>query len=155
MIYLGIDPGKGGGLAALDRQGQMVLAHAMPETDWDFFDGVRSLLRNAEMDNSTMVARLEFVRSSPQMGVVSAFTFGCGYGAIRMALLAAEIPFDQVVPRVWQKALGILYPKGATDTQKKNITKTRAQQLFPGQKITHATADALLIAEHCRRTWGK
>jgi hypothetical protein len=33
----------------------------------------------------------------------------------------------------------------------KNVTKRRAQQLFPQLKVTHAIADALLIAEYGRR----
>lgn len=33
----------------------------------------------------------------------------------------------------------------------KNISKARAQQLFPTAKITHATADALLLAEWRRK----
>lgn len=33
----------------------------------------------------------------------------------------------------------------------KNITKQRAQQLFPSAKVTHKIADALLLAEYCRR----
>ena len=33
----------------------------------------------------------------------------------------------------------------------KNVTKSRAQELFPELKITHAIADALLIAEYGRR----
>jgi len=34
----------------------------------------------------------------------------------------------------------------------KNVSKRRAQELFPEIKITHAIADALLIAEYARRT---
>lgn len=34
---------------------------------------------------------------------------------------------------------------------KKNRHKAKAQQLFPAWHITHATADALLIAEYARR----
>jgi hypothetical protein len=34
---------------------------------------------------------------------------------------------------------------------KKQRNKAKAEELFPGQRITHATADALLIAEYCRR----
>jgi hypothetical protein len=34
----------------------------------------------------------------------------------------------------------------------KNVTKAKAQQLFTQLKITHATADALLIAEFARRS---
>jgi len=33
----------------------------------------------------------------------------------------------------------------------KNVSKRRAQELFPALKVTHAIADALLIAEFARR----
>jgi hypothetical protein len=33
----------------------------------------------------------------------------------------------------------------------KHISKQRAQQLFPSAKVTHAIADALLLAEYCGR----
>ena len=32
----------------------------------------------------------------------------------------------------------------------KNVTKNRAQQLWPTIKVTHAIADALLLGEYCR-----
>jgi Holliday junction resolvasome RuvABC endonuclease subunit len=76
------------------------------------------------------------------MGVVSAFSFGNGFGHLEMALTAAGIPFTRVRPQVWQKALGCL-TKGD-----KNVTKRKAQELFPSIKATHATADALLIAQY-------
>ena len=45
----------------------------------------------------------------------------------------------------WQKYLGCL-TKGD-----KNVSKAKAQELFPDLKITHAIADSLLIAEYGRR----
>jgi hypothetical protein len=33
----------------------------------------------------------------------------------------------------------------------KNVSKKRAQELFPSIKCTHATSDALLIAEYGNR----
>lgn len=33
-----------------------------------------------------------------------------------------------------------------------NVTKAKAQELFPKEKVTHATADALLLATYCKRT---
>jgi hypothetical protein len=79
------------------------------------------------------------------MGVVSAFTFGRGYGGLLMALTALEIPFVDVSPQKWQGAIGCM-TKGD-----KNVSKAKAQAMFPTIKITHAIADALLIAEWCRR----
>lgn len=90
-------------------------------------------------------AYLEQVHSMPGQGVASSFKFGQGYGALEMALTAVGIAFERVTPQKWQKALGCL-TKGD-----KNVSKRKAQELFPTMKVTHATADALLIAEWGRR----
>jgi len=88
---------------------------------------------------------LEKVHATPQMGVTSAFSFGGAYRACRMALTASQTPFDEISPFKWQRRLECL--SGGD----KNVTKARAQQLFPDVKVTHAIADALLLAEWGRR----
>lgn len=138
MIYVGIDPGKSGGVAWVDGLGLSALAKKTPASLGDIWDLFKRGPRPAR-------AVIEFVHSSPQMGVKSAFTFGEGYGAWLMALTAARIPYSVITPRRWQTALGCL--SGGD----KNVTKARAQALFPALTITHAIADALLIAEYCRR----
>jgi crossover junction endodeoxyribonuclease RuvC len=90
-------------------------------------------------------ATIEAVHAMPKQGVTSSFTFGKGYGALLMALTAAGIPFETVTPQKWQKALGCL-SKGD-----KNVTKRKAQQLWPHIQWSHATSDAALIAEYGRR----
>jgi crossover junction endodeoxyribonuclease RuvC len=139
-IFIGIDPGQGGGIAVI--VGSDVRAVKMPDTDRDLLDYVRNCVTLSDGD---CFAVLEKVHSSPQMGVSSSFKFGCGYGRLRMSLTAAGISFDEVPPQRWQKALGC---KSGGD---KNVTKRRAQDLFPQIVMTHALADALLIAEYCRR----
>lgn len=141
-LFVGIDPGKGGGIAAIRENGSVFRVVPMPDTDRDIYEAVAAV---SSIDGNTR-ACLEFVRSSPQMGVKSAFTFGQGYGGLKMALVVASVPFDEVTPQKWQKALGCL-TKGD-----KNVSKRRAQELFPDIKITHKIADALLLAEYCRRT---
>jgi len=148
MLHIGIDPGVNGGIVFRDDS-RVVCMAAMPKTDADVF----ALLTEHQTRVPFCRAMIERVHSSPQMGVVSAFTFGRGVGALHMALHAAYIPFDEVSPRTWQKAMGVIYPKDSTQTQRKNLAKARAQQLFPTEHITHATADALLLAEYCRLTW--
>ena len=81
----------------------------------------------------------------PKQGVASSFKFGVSYGLLRMALIASGIPWEEITPNQWQKALGCL------SRGDKNTTKARSQQLFPRIKVTHAVADALLLAEFCRR----
>lgn len=98
-------------------------------------------------------ALIEKVASSPQMGVKSAFTFGASYGAVRAFLVAAGVPFEEVSPGVWQKAMGV--PKRDSSdigaAAQKNRTKARAGELFPGVRCTHGNSDALLLAEYARR----
>jgi hypothetical protein len=96
-------------------------------------------------------AYLEHVHSMPRDGVKSAFAFGRSYGNFEALLTAAGIPFERVGPAVWQRGFGLIKHKGETQTQKKNRHKAKAQELFPGVKVTHAVADCLLIAEWGRR----
>ena len=140
-ITIGVDPGANGGIAWIDYNGKACV-EKMPDSLqdlWELICDITSYPRSS-IDGRSYKAYIEQVSSSPQMGVVSAFSFGRGYGNLEMALTAAGIPFERVRPQVWQKALGCM-TKGD-----KNVSKRRAQELFPDRKITHATADALLIA---------
>jgi len=152
MMFLGVDPGAGGGLAFLFDSGTVVSVIKMPETERDILDALR------EHAGAETRAVIERVHSSPQMGVSSAFRFGQSYGGLRMAIIAVGIPLDDVTPQRWQAAIGGL--ASATDRRAdgqgfkgrdKNISKARAQVLFPAVRVTHALADALMIAEYCRR----
>lgn len=151
MVHFGIDPGVSGGIVALSSAGEVLVAIKMPATERDLFEALGHLMPLGavpDLMRGHAHAALERVSASPQMGVVSAFTFGRGFGALRMALTANRIPFDEVTPQKWQTAMGCL-TRGD-----KNISKRRAQALFPGHVVTHAIADALLLAEYCRRVYG-
>ena len=149
MIYIGIDPGQSGGIAKIstgadgrmgDLTGDITLVAAMPKTEQDIW-----MLLADDPILAGRFAFIEKVHAMPKQGVSSTFKFGRNYGFLRACLIAAGIPFDEVSPVKWQRALGCL-TKGD-----KNITKSKAQQLFPDMKFTHATADAMLLAEYCRR----
>jgi len=139
-LYLGIDPGFSGSLCLIDADGRFFAAIKLRETYksvWEWLDARRDLVD---------FAMLEKVHAFPQDGKVAAFRFGESFGYLQGLLVAAGIRHDLVTPMRWQKELGCL-------TQgKKNVTYVRAQQLWPDVKITHAVADALLIAEYARRT---
>lgn len=139
---IGIDPGQSGGITLISNA---VRASKMPETErdlWELLMGFRDL---GELDCGDVKAYLEKVGPMPKQGVTSVWTFGQGYGALRMALVGLAIPFETVTPQKWQKALGCM--SGGD----KNVTKAKAQELFPAHKWTHATADSALIAEYGRR----
>ena len=143
MIILGIDPGASGAVAFYGTTGGVngyggIETCALSGTERD----VSNFL--VQFRNGTF-AYIEKVHSMPRQGVASSFKFGMSYGFLRGCLISLGIPFEEVTPQRWQKAMGCL-SKGD-----KNVTKARAQQLFPEIKITHAIADALLIAEYGRR----
>jgi Holliday junction resolvasome RuvABC endonuclease subunit len=152
VIYIGIDPGVSGGIAALTDNGMVIDAIKMPVTDQDVLAVTRFYSERADVEGPCR-AVLERVnagvfggrKTGQSMGVTSAFTFGTGVGRLRMALAASDIPFDEIAPVSWQTALQ------CRSRGDKNVTKARAQQLFPKEKVTHAIADALLLAEYCRR----
>lgn len=153
-VYLGLDPGKKGGMAFIDEDGIVLGFAAMPDAELDLSYAISAWPIHFVV--------IEQVSSSPQMGVTSAFTFGRGYGFLRGVLIANEIPFMQVRPQVWMKALGIrTKKKKETATQWKNHLRGVAQQRFPSLELWKGTrnkgeqlavCDALLIAEYCRIT---
>jgi len=150
MIYIGIDPGVSGGVAVI--VGREIVTRAFSTlTDRDVIDlleGYNPSVFQAWGGSHAVIERVNagVFTIGRRMGVVSAFTFGKSYGKLLMALTAAHIPFDEVQPVKWQTVMG------CRSRGDKNVTKARAQQLFPQLKVTHAIADALLIAEFCRRT---
>ena len=156
---IGIDPGKDGGMVLLAPEGRnstVTIVKSKDITDTDIVLTLGDWWRLAVgLGGGRGHAFIERVSSSPQMGVKSSFTFGYGYGVQRACLLASSIPFDDVLPSKWQKPFGLIRKdKDEPITQKKNRHKAKAQQLFPGIKVTHAIADALLIAEYGRRLRG-
>jgi crossover junction endodeoxyribonuclease RuvC len=137
-LLLGIDPGVSGGFAVLSEDlstaNVVAFSHVTPSD-------IITLLEPAGIHK----AHLESVGAFPGQGVSSTFKFGMNYGWWQGVLVALGTPFDRVAPQKWQTAMRCL-TKGD-----KNVSKARAQELFPALKITHATADALLIAEYGRR----
>jgi hypothetical protein len=142
--WLGIDPGRSSGsITFLHKEGDEWTGRswalgAMTDRDiWDVF---------AHCAPQVKLAVLENVHSMPGQGVSSSFKFGMSYGELRMGLVAAGIRFEMVSPQKWQ---GVLKCRSRGN---KNVTKAKAQELFPRWpfRITHAIADSLLLAEYAR-----
>jgi hypothetical protein len=148
--YLGIDPGIGGGCAVVASDGpQQPRPEAQPwTTEGDARDALAGLLESG----NRVLAVLEEVHSFPKEGIRSTFTFGTNYGFWRGLLSGLRIPYTLARPRDWQKALGLLTTKAEDRKHRKNRLKEAAQRLFPTIYVTLKTADALLLAELCRRS---
>ncbi len=162
---IAIDPGKSkGGIAYWDLARHGPTAMKMPATERDLWNLMYDLAAEWEgsydpsADRPTaIIERLgamprDKVTGKAKQSPGSMFKQGVNYGLLRMALIGNNIPFTEVLPVVWQRSMGLVR-SGAneTPTQKKNRHKQMAQQLFPDLKVTHATADALLLCEYLRR----
>jgi hypothetical protein len=158
VVYLGIDPGEGGGLACLwvgNKGEQETTLSPMPRTERDVWDWIHEARGGDEGGLTPIYATIEkvggYLKGSGGNIGSAMFTFGRSYGSLRMALTAARIPFEDTPPAVWQKRVGVPPVKGESKATHKNRLKARAQALFPQEKVTLATADALLLAEYTRR----
>lgn len=146
MIWLGIDPGKSGAMVAIMPDSDLLFCK-LNETEHDVSNWLSDLSRNNRSEE--IRGTLEEVSAMPKQGVSSTFKFGQSYGFCRGLLVAENVAFETVRPAKWQKLLGC---RSGGD---KNVTKAKAQELFPWHRWTHATADAVLLAEYGRRTYAK
>jgi len=130
----------------------------MPATEKDLFDWMCRFSPHGSVRKTVAVIEQVggFVGSEGKGGGAAngaaMFKFGMSYGGLRMALVGCGIPFEAATPGKWLKGLGVVgRKKEESRTEWKNRLKAAAQRLFPSEKVTLNTADALLIAEFCRR----
>ena len=137
-MYLGIDPGKTGAMAVLDKGGEFV----------EVVDFEEVLPRIRLLAKTVKFAYLEEVHAMPGQGVSSTFTFGENSGWWKGILQAFEIPFKTIRPQDWQKGL---VPKKNNLTDKPGLAVAR--QLYPDAPLNlkkhHNRADAILLARVC------
>lgn len=146
IAVMGIDPGVRGGVAVLDETGKACYVAAfhpsMPHSE--LVRVVAGGTHTLYLSGSRHVF-MEHVGYIKGDGGKGSFTFGRVDGLIRGALHALGFPPQDIRPMVWQGSMGCL------SGGKKAVTKARAEALFPELKITHAVADALLIATFGRQ----
>ena len=149
--FIGVDPGKSGAIVVLDEMDPGVPEIFKTDYPLDLY-----IERFYDCVCANGVAVLEKVHAMPGQGVTSMFTFGRNFGQLEMFLegLSLNGGWHHVTPQQWQKFFDLFKKEGETKTQKKNRHKKLAKKLFPGVDVTHANADALLIAEYCRRIYG-
>ena len=145
MIYIGIDPGKNGGICSINSTTREIKACKCPESP--------SLMAKKlyEYTEETIAkVTIEKVHSMPGNGVKSMFSFGQNFGQWEGVIGALEgvlnlCPVNYVNPKTWQNHFGI---KGASKKERKNLFKDLAGVLAPNLKVTLANADAICIARY-------
>jgi hypothetical protein len=133
-----IDPGASGGLALLNREGN-VEAFPMRDGMTEQIDAIRHIADT----NPGIMAVLEKVGfHRPGNSAVSTAKFARHCGHLEAALYTWGIPYTEVSPAVWMRALGTL-PKDKAD--RKRAIKEIVARRFPHLTITLKTSDALGI----------
>ena len=154
-VIIAVDPGASGGIAVRYPDGEIVV-EAMPATEADAVMSIKTAQKYSGIEGHSIVAYVEkvggYVKGKGAPGSAM-FNFGLGVGVIHGTLITLGIPTFEVTPQAWQKALGTGQSKTYGKKWKAHL-KGIAQRLFPHQKPTLKTADALLILEHARRKEG-
>jgi len=142
-IHVGVDPGKSGGIVAIDVQG-IVTATPMPEHPVDLLPIMR-LYQSAHWT-------IEKVAAIHLASAKSSFTFGYGAGILEGMLTALGIRFQLVPPKNWQKVICEGVPQ---DMAPKDRAYRVASRLYPGfvwpmvgKKPHDGIVDASLIAQY-------
>lgn len=153
MEYLGIDPGKGGGIARVAADGEIISLQGMPESEHSIWQAIAP-----ELYVEGTRACIEIVSARPGDGVAGMFKFGLNYGFCRACLVAAGYEWEDVQPVKWQREFGIPKVKNETYSDRKKRLRNLALNLWPNVpkekgRITHKTCDALLIANWLREKY--
>lgn len=157
--YIGIDPGSNGGYAVLGPGNYIAFGH-LPATELGVLDLMRDLASAAGLhccpDVHAVIEEIPTAIFGTSKSSMSKL-YG-NYMSLRMALLSAGIPFSQEKAVVWQRAMGVEArvrrgPKKETEAAYKRRLKRTAARMYPRLLVTLATADALLLAEYCRRMY--
>ncbi len=156
--YVGIDPGLSGAVVALASDKTILLRAKAPtfkqpvnHTKYDL-QSMLNILKGLKELYPNITAGIERSHSRPTDSRRSAWTTGCGFGFWQMALVAADIPYEIIAPKSWQK----LFVDEGKDT--KALSVQTAKTLLPkldliptprSRKEDHNISDAGLIALYC------
>ena len=138
---IGIDPGKGGGIAVITDE--TIKVFPCPQD----VDEMAILIGMCLSDISSYRTRvfLEKVWAFPTDGRAGSFTFGCNYGQWQGILAAHELKPTLVTPKEWQSYFEI--KKGLPKNVRKKALKQMAIDRCPYiKRVTLKTCDAIMIA---------
>jgi hypothetical protein len=151
-LFFGIDPGKNGGIACIDHTGQLIYAVKMPDTDLGVLNALDAAVQNSR---SIVVCLIEKVNlgfaGSSKSSIAKLYG---NYCALKMACAASEISVKSINSKKWERLCNISSSGSSKKERKAHKEKLleRARSLFPSEKITLKTCDAVLLAHLCYRS---
>lgn len=160
MIFIGIDPGLDGAIAAILPKGiQLEMTPIRSRIDGKrYYDReAMKFMINFPNPEKNVFAMLERQQAFPHQGLSSTFKTGEGFGIWQGLLTGLDIPHTIVPAKIWQ---GDVCPGKSGETKERSIKM--AGILFPevslarsrrAKKPHNGKADALLMAEYARRIY--
>ena len=147
--YIGIDPGAGGGIAAIDEEGN-IKAYKCPQSSEDMALLFEVLVGDTPPDNVRLL--MERVWARPTNAVRAAFSYGVNYGQWLGVASSHEIKMNTVIPTEWIRWVGC--PKALKSVIRKRWLKEKAQVLYPEiKRVTLKTSDAILITRYAKEEY--
>ena len=144
--YIGIDPGKSGGIAVIYQND--IKALKCPDTVEEMAILFSLILEDTPAENVKVL--IEKVWSRPTDGRASVFTFGTNYGQWQGIIATHEITPDYVTPSKWMKYFEC--PPKLKKKDRKHWLRDLARVLYVDlPKVTLSTADAILIATYLQQ----
>lgn len=145
--YLGIDPGKNGGLAVISADGTPCQWTLMPQGVGRIVDWIAAAARQYPR----LVMVTEKAQAMPKQGIASAFRYGQHFGLFEATTALLRTPYHEVSPAVWKKAMGLTSSKSLSSSVCRRIFP-QVELVLPGCRKEHdGLAEALLVAEWGRR----
>ena len=147
--YIGIDPGKGGGIAVINEKGIMK-AYKCPDSSEEMALLFQILMGNTAADKIRLL--MERVWARPTNAVRAAFSYGVNYGQWLGIAASHEVQMNTAIPVEWIKWIGC--PKALKRDVRKRWLKKKAGELYPKiNKLTLATSDAILITHYAKEEY--
>lgn len=156
-VFVGVDPGKEGAIAILDRSGLLMNVYDMPTVQNGkrrslFVPGLVRIFQQLVTDygSESIYMGIEKVGAMPGNSGQSMFTFGKMTGVIEGIAAGLNIGYVLPHPKTWQGKL--LRDVEGSDTKARSMLA--AGRMFPNlemkRKRDHNRADAALIAAYVR-----
>ena len=145
--YIGIDPGRKGGIAYIYDDGYD--SYFMPDTTSGIYKLLSQLADPAPW-TTCIIEQVQVMGKS--FGAKAALSYGQHYGEIIGILTALEVKVVEARPAIWKKAMGL--------TKEKDDSIALCERLFPDvnllptqrcTKPSDGMAEAVLLAEYGRR----
>jgi len=151
-VWIGIDPGlRSGAIASIDHNGGFIWVDDI-KADGDKIDvkALKEQIYRMTVPGDAYAICIEQVGVRPGQGISSSGKFMRAFGAIEAVAVLTSDKVEMVLPQAWKKAMGLKADK--------EQSLVMARILFPSAMLNlkkhHGKAEALLLAEYARRTFG-